>query len=113
MQEVFLVSKPLGPPWNDSSRNLSRDLALCLRRYRPVAFGRLRSDFRLPNGRLVSVPGRRPRSFSLSLADRGIMLARLVADRRTAIHPYLLVPEGNQRVASGFGYLDVHIAAAR
>jgi len=33
---VLLVSKPIAPPWNDSSKNLVRDLAVSMRRYSPI-----------------------------------------------------------------------------
>ena len=33
MPRVLLVSKPLSPPWNDSGKNLARDLAISGRRY--------------------------------------------------------------------------------
>jgi glycosyltransferase involved in cell wall biosynthesis len=32
--EILLVSKPLGPPWNDGAKNLVRDLAEASHRYR-------------------------------------------------------------------------------
>ncbi|MCB9591507.1 MAG: glycosyltransferase family 4 protein [Sandaracinaceae bacterium] len=38
MATVVLVSKPLGPPWNDGSKNLARDVAEGLRRHSPRVF---------------------------------------------------------------------------
>jgi glycosyltransferase involved in cell wall biosynthesis len=35
---VLIVSKPLVPPWNDSSKNLARDVARHLSRFRPITF---------------------------------------------------------------------------
>lgn len=35
MREVLFVSKPVEPPWNDSSKNLVRDVAGHLQRNRP------------------------------------------------------------------------------
>lgn len=35
MRDVLLVSKPIAPPWTDSNKNLVRDLATAMRRYRP------------------------------------------------------------------------------
>ncbi len=35
MRDVLMVSKPIAPPWTDSNKNLVRDLATALRRYRP------------------------------------------------------------------------------
>jgi len=40
MAEVLFVSKPVVPPWNDSSKNLVRDIAGHLRRHSPVLMGR-------------------------------------------------------------------------
>ncbi len=40
MKRVLLVSKPVQPPWNDSSKNLARDFALGATRYRPVVLTR-------------------------------------------------------------------------
>ena len=36
MAEVLFVSKPVAPPWNDSSKNLVRDVAGHLRRHSPI-----------------------------------------------------------------------------
>jgi glycosyltransferase involved in cell wall biosynthesis len=36
MADVLFVSKPVAPPWNDSSKNLVRDITGHLRRHRPV-----------------------------------------------------------------------------
>ena len=33
MPRILIVSKPLSPPWNDSGKNLARDLAISGRRY--------------------------------------------------------------------------------
>jgi glycosyltransferase involved in cell wall biosynthesis len=35
MPDVLFVSKPVAPPWNDSNKNLVRDVSRALRRYRP------------------------------------------------------------------------------
>ncbi len=37
---VLLVSKPVAPPWNDSSKNLVRDLAVSVKRYCPVVLSK-------------------------------------------------------------------------
>ncbi|MGB8331185.1 MAG: glycosyltransferase family 4 protein [Polyangiales bacterium] len=42
MAEVLFVSKPVAPPWNDSSKNLVRDVAGHLQRHRPVLMHRSR-----------------------------------------------------------------------
>ncbi|MCS6797342.1 MAG: glycosyltransferase family 4 protein [Myxococcota bacterium] len=40
MRSVFVVSKPLEPPWTDGSKNLARDLLLGLERYPARGMGR-------------------------------------------------------------------------
>ena len=40
MRQVLFISKPVAPPWNDSSKNLVRDIAGHLRHYSPVLMGR-------------------------------------------------------------------------
>lgn len=40
MAEVLFVGKPIEPPWNDSSKNLARDLARSMKRHTPVVIGR-------------------------------------------------------------------------
>lgn len=42
MAQVLFVSKPVVPPWNDSSKNLVRDIATSLERHSPVLTGRSR-----------------------------------------------------------------------
>jgi len=42
MAEVLFVSKPVVPPWNDSSKNLVRDIAGHLHRHSPVLINRSR-----------------------------------------------------------------------
>jgi phosphatidylinositol alpha-1,6-mannosyltransferase len=42
MTQVLFVSKPVVPPWNDSSKNLVRDIAASLERHSPVLMGRSR-----------------------------------------------------------------------
>ncbi|MBX3270080.1 MAG: glycosyltransferase family 4 protein [Sandaracinaceae bacterium] len=63
MAVVLLVSKPLGPPWNDGSKNLARDLAEGMRRHLPRA--------------LVTQTGWRPRRGQVEPIGRHTALATL------------------------------------
>jgi phosphatidylinositol alpha-1,6-mannosyltransferase len=55
MAEVLFVSKPVAPPWNDSSKNLVRDIAGHLRRHSPVLMGRRGQTNPLDRGRIEAV----------------------------------------------------------
>jgi glycosyltransferase involved in cell wall biosynthesis len=57
MAEVLFVSKPLAPPWNDSSMNLARDVAGHLRRHAPVVMGRPGQVCPIDGGRVQTVYG--------------------------------------------------------
>ena len=55
MAEVLFVSKPVAPPWNDSSKNLVRDIAGHLRRHSPVLMGRAGQTNPIDRGRVEAV----------------------------------------------------------
>jgi len=57
MAEVLFVSKPVAPPWNDSSKNLVRDIAGHLRRHSPVLMGRPGQANPIDRGRIEAVYG--------------------------------------------------------
>lgn len=73
---VLMISKPVAPPWNDSSKNLVKDLALAGRRYRYHVL--TPPGFRLP-GSSVSEPIYRGRgAFSPALLQNLRPLRRLL-----------------------------------
>ncbi|MDH3624561.1 MAG: glycosyltransferase family 4 protein [Myxococcales bacterium] len=57
MAEVLFVSKPVAPPWNDSSKNLVRDIAGHLQRHSPVLMGRSGQASPIDRGRVELVYG--------------------------------------------------------
>ena len=57
MVEVLFVSKPVAPPWNDSSKNLVRDIAGHLQRHSPVLMGRPGQANPIHRGRVEAVYG--------------------------------------------------------
>ena len=79
---VLLVSKPVAPPWNDSSKNLVRDLAGALRRYRGVPMIRRGS---LGEGRAVYARAGGG-AFAPALADQAAVLAALMGSREPLWH---------------------------
>jgi glycosyltransferase involved in cell wall biosynthesis len=78
MPRILLVSKPLSPPWNDSGKNLARDLAIAGSRYHYHAMVPPNAP---PLGRSATLeeiyrpldPG-----FALSLSQKARVLLRLI-----------------------------------
>ena len=92
MSRILLVSKPVAPPWNDSSKNLVRDLALGMARHEPVVMGRRGCAVEL--GRAVVEP-LYPQSaggFAPALADNARVLVRLLAGRREPLWHFFFAP---------------------
>tara|TARA_B100001750_G_scaffold202855_2_gene178341 strand:+ start:161 stop:1222 length:1062 start_codon:yes stop_codon:yes gene_type:complete len=78
---VLLVSKPVVPPWNDSSKNLVRDLAGALRRYRGVTMTR-RGDMGAGRAVYPAEAG----GFAPGLRDQSAVLAALARSRDPLWH---------------------------
>jgi phosphatidylinositol alpha-1,6-mannosyltransferase len=57
MARVLMISKPVAPPWNDSSKNLVRDVASHLERHRAVILSLRDAGVQqaLPGGSAVEV----------------------------------------------------------
>jgi glycosyltransferase involved in cell wall biosynthesis len=89
---ILFVSKPLGSPWNDSSKNLVRDLALGLGRYDAVAFGRRGGPPSLGRARLEPLHPRERRGFSPGLRENGRVLTRLLLGERADAWHFFFAP---------------------
>lgn len=101
MSRILLVSKPLEAPWNDSSKNLVRDLVLGLKRFDATGLGRKGGETRLGRADLAPVhPARSERRdrFAPALLEQGRVLARLLTDRRADLFHYFFAP--NPRTSS-------------
>lgn len=92
MSRILLVSKPLGPPWNDSSKNLVRDLALGLTRHEPRGFGRRMGPERLGRVELEPLYPAQPGGFSPALRENARVLLRLLAGRRAELFHFFFAP---------------------
>lgn len=95
--DVLLVSKPVGPPWNDSSKNLVRDLAGAMTRHRPTVLGRKGGEFELPRGRVESLYPAGSGRFTPTAWDQARVVARLLAGRRADVWHFFSAP--NTRAA--------------
>jgi len=96
MTDVLLVSKPVAPPWHDSSKNLVRDLAAHMQRYTPVVLSNRQQTsaaLGLPRARVEPIYSRsRAGGFSPALADNARVLARLLAGDKTALWHFFFAP---------------------
>jgi glycosyltransferase involved in cell wall biosynthesis len=90
--QILFVSKPVGPPWNDSSKNLARDVAAAMRRHEPILMGRRSSGFRIPRGRVEPVYGRRSGGFSPELRDQLRVVERLAVGAKADLWHFFFAP---------------------
>ncbi len=92
MAEILLVSKPISPPWNDSSKNLVRELALNMTRYVPVVLSRKGSLLDLARARVERLYSPASGGFTPQLADNARVMLRLLTGRRTALWHFFFAP---------------------
>lgn len=92
MPPVLIVSKPVEPPWNDSSKNLVRDLLLGLEQHRAVAFGRRGGLTELGRGTLEPIHPPGHGRFAPGPRDHARVLARLLFGQRAALWHFFFAP---------------------
>jgi phosphatidylinositol alpha-1,6-mannosyltransferase len=92
VKQVLLIGKPLEPPWNDSSKNLVRDLALGLERYRPRALGRAGGPRELGRVSIDPVHPAGKGAFGSGLAEQARVLFRLLAGARADLWHFFFAP---------------------
>jgi glycosyltransferase involved in cell wall biosynthesis len=97
---ILFVSKPLGPPWNDSSKNLVRDLALGLARYDAVAFGRQHDAGALGRARIDAVHPDASGAFSPALRENARVLRRLLTGERCDAWHFFFAPNPKTSTAA-------------
>jgi len=101
MADILLVSKPVVPPWNDSSKNLVRDLATALSGHRALVFGRPDVPVELGDALVEPVYGPSAdaaRGFSPALTDNLRVLRRLMLGRGVPLWHFFFAP--NPRTSS-------------
>ena len=101
MAEVLLVSKPVVPPWHDSSKNLVRDLACAMKRHTPLIMGRRGEDSALEGVTALPVY-RRPGGFAPGLFDQASVLTTLLGSRRGEIWHFFFAPNPKSSMAGRF-----------
>ena len=100
MAEVLFVSKPVAPPWNDSSKNLVRDIAGHLRRHSPVLMGRRGQTNPIDRGRVEAVYGAASTSgFAPSARENLGVLRHLLLGRSTDLWHFFFAPNPKSSAA--------------
>jgi phosphatidylinositol alpha-1,6-mannosyltransferase len=89
---ILFVSKPVEPPWNDSSKNLVRDLALGMQRHDALAFGRKGGDAKLGRATLEPIHPAGGLRFISGLADQVRVLKRLTFGPRADLWHFFFAP---------------------
>ncbi|MBX3247356.1 MAG: glycosyltransferase family 4 protein [Myxococcales bacterium] len=102
MATVLYVSKPVEPPWNDSSKNLVRDLATHLARHEALVL--TRRGGRAPAGLRSLATYGEGGGFAPALAEQGRVLARLVTERRADVWHFFFAP--NPRSSSAARWMQ-------
>jgi phosphatidylinositol alpha-1,6-mannosyltransferase len=100
MAEVLFVSKPVAPPWNDSSKNLVRDIAGHLRRHAPVLMGRPGQPNPIDQGRVEAVyRAASAGGFAPSARDNLGVLRHLLLGRSTQFWHFFFAPNPKSSAA--------------
>lgn len=99
MTDVLFVSKPVAPPWNDSSKNLVRDVATHLRRHRAIVMGS-EADSRLDDLQVAAVyASTQTGAFSPKLRDNLRVLRYLVWRAKAPIWHFFFAPNRRSSTA--------------
>ena len=103
MVEVLFVSKPVAPPWNDSSKNLVRDIAGNLTRFSPVLMGRSGEPHPIDRGRVEAVyRAASDGGFSPSLQDNLAVFRRLLLGGSVDLWHFFFAPNPKSSAAGRF-----------
>jgi phosphatidylinositol alpha-1,6-mannosyltransferase len=118
MAEVLFVSKPVAPPWNDSSKNLVRDVAANLRRHSPILMGREGQPNPIARGRIDPVYDKDVENrFAPGLRERFAVLRHLLWGRSGDLWHFFFAPNARSSAAGRFarrvrGVPTVHTACS-
>jgi phosphatidylinositol alpha-1,6-mannosyltransferase len=94
------VSKPVAPPWNDSSKNLVRDIAGHLKRHSPILMGHPGQASPIEGGRVEAVYG--PASsggFAPSVRENLGVLRHLLLGRSADLWHFFFAPNPKSSAA--------------
>lgn len=102
MAEVLFISKPVEPPWNDSSKNLVRDVAGAMTRHRPLVLGRRGAARGVPGVSADAIYPTSAGGFAPGLVDNARVLARLITGRRVDVWHFFFAPNPKSSKAGAF-----------
>lgn len=100
MVDVLLVSKPIVPPWHDSSKNLVRDLAMHMHRHTPIVLSQPGVRLDMPRARVEPIYGRASRGFSPALRDNARVLRRLLTGPGQELWHFFFAPNPRTSIAA-------------
>jgi hypothetical protein len=92
MADVLFVSKPIAPPWNDSGKNLVRDLARGLTRHRATVMVRPGEHPDVGAAQLRAVYGASSGGFAPALVDQARVFAHLATARGHGLWHFFFAP---------------------
>jgi len=92
MVDVLLVSKPIVPPWHDSSKNLVRDLATHMNRHVPIVMSQPGVRLDMPRARIEPIYAANASGFSPALRDNARVLTRLITSRKNEYWHFFFAP---------------------
>jgi glycosyltransferase involved in cell wall biosynthesis len=92
MVDVLLVSKPIVPPWHDSSKNLVRALATHMQRHTPILLSQPGARLDIPRARVEAIYSADASGFSPALRDNARVLLRLLTGRREECWHFFFAP---------------------
>jgi hypothetical protein len=102
MASVLFVSKPIAAPWNDSGKNLVRDLARGMTRHRATVMVRAGDRPDVGNAACKAVYGApRGHGFAPALVDQARVFAALLASRQHALWHFFFAPNPRSCLAGG------------
>lgn len=92
MSSILFVSKPIAPPWNDSGKNLVRDLARGLSRHRATLMVRGEIDTTVEGADLAPVYLPSSGGFAPGLSDQARVLGHLMTARGFPLWHFFFAP---------------------
>ena len=99
MPSILFVSKPVAPPWNDSSKNLVRDVASHLGRHSATVLTRKGSESGLHGVASEAVYAAQTTEYAPALADNARVLRRLLLGRRNDVWHFFFAPNSKSSAA--------------
>ena len=101
MAAILMVSKPVAPPWNDSSKNLVRDLATHMQRHQATVMTEPSAPLELGAARSEAIYSGNSGRFAPALRDNARVFLRLLLGPRCDLWHFFFAPNPrSSRLAS-------------